>query len=93
MDKVTETVLTVYYTCSFCPVHTACPVHIAVVLRKHVSSPLELDDALLLEPLSVVKQISGDALHRYGAPCILTSLGRYRGSKHLLRHDIHGEVL
>lgn len=89
VDKVmeTETVLAFHHTRPFYPVH------IVVVPKTHVPSLLEADDALLLELLGVIKRISQDVLHRYGALRVLTNLGAYQDSKHLHLHIVHGEPL
>lgn len=87
VEKVMETerVLAYYHT------RPAYPVHIVVIPKKHISSLItigEEDNDLLLELLSVVKQVAAKVVEEYGACRVITNLGEYQDSKHLHWHVI-----
>jgi histidine triad (HIT) family protein len=62
-----------------------------VIPKRHVSSLLTIeDDALLLELLSVVREVAKEVLAEHGACRVLTNLGKYQDSKHLHWHVSFG---
>ena len=70
------------------------PVHIVVIPKRHISSLVTLEESdgpLLLEMLSVVREVAQDVLAEHGACRVLTNLGRYQDSKHLHWHVSSGE--
>jgi len=72
------------------------PKHIVVIPKKHISSLLTLeksDDPLLLELISVVREVANDVLTEHGACRVLTNLGKYQDSKHLHWHVCSGTPL
>ncbi len=81
----TENVLAYHHTRPFWPVH------IVVVPRQHVLSVLEVDDELLLELFSVIKQVAAKVYAETGAARVLTNVGEYQDSKHLHFHVKSGE--
>jgi len=65
------------------------PAHIVVIPKRHIASLLTLeesDNALLLELLSVVREVAKEVLAEHGACRVLTNLGTYQDSKHLHWH-------
>lgn len=89
VEKVHETanVLAYHHTRPFWPVH------IVVVPRQHVSSVLEVDDDLLLELFSVIKEVAAKVHAETGAARVLTNVGEYQDSKHLHFHVNSGDQL
>jgi histidine triad (HIT) family protein len=90
--KVVETdhVLAFHHTRPFYPVH------IVVIPKRHIQSLLSLepeDDALLLELISIVRQIAAGIVDEHGACRVLTNLGAYQDSKHLHWHLAFGSPL
>ena len=86
--RETDTVLAFHHT------RPSWPVHIVVVPKQHVPSLLDLGaggDALLLDVLSVVKEVAAEVNDEHGACRVLTNLGRYQDSKHLHFHVCSGE--
>lgn len=74
----------------------AYPIHIVVIPKLHVPSLVDLgtaDDALLLELLTLVRQLAADVLAQHGACRVVTNLGSYQDSKHLHWHVISGAAL
>lgn len=70
------------------------PVHIVVVPKRHVASPLTLDDPTLAHQLlAVVQSVSADVTARYGEASVMTNLGNYQDSKHLHIHVRSGQPL
>lgn len=67
------------------------PVHIVVVPKQHVASVLEVNDGLLLELFSVIKKVAAKVFSETGAERVLTNLGEYQDSKHLLFHINSGD--
>ncbi len=70
------------------------PVHIVVIPKRHIPSLIALepcDDDLLLELLTVVREIAAGILEEHGACRVVTNLGRYQDSKHLHWHLVCGE--
>jgi histidine triad (HIT) family protein len=92
VTRVAETanVLAYYHTRPFWPVH------IVVIPKRHIASLLTLedsDDDLLVEIISVVKQVASQVVAEHGACAVLTNLGKYQDSKHLHWHVSFGEPL
>ena len=92
VKKVMETanVLAYYHTRPFWPVH------IVVVPKQHISSLLapEVEDpTIVMEMLSVIRQVAAQVTAEHGACCILTNLGEYQDSKHLHWHVTFGQPL
>lgn len=72
------------------------PVHIVVIPKQHIDSLIalgETDSDLLLELLSVVRQVAVQVVAEHGACRVVTNLGRYQESKHLHFHVGCGEPL
>ncbi len=72
------------------------PVHVVVIPKKHIASLLALtpeDDPLLLEMLTVVRQVAVQVMQECGECRVLTNLGRYQDSKHLHWHVSAGKPL
>src|SRR5262245_52625475 len=70
------------------------PVHVVVIPKRHISSLLtleETDEALLLELISVVRQVAERMVAETGACRVLTNLGKYQDSKHLHWHVCSGD--
>ena len=92
VKKVMETanVLAYYHTRPFWPVH------IVVVPKQHISSLLAPEverPAIVMEMLSVIRQVAAQVTAEHGACCILTNLGEYQDSKHLHWHVTFGQPL
>ena len=90
IDKVIETdkVLAYHHTRPFWETH------LVVIPKTHVASLLTIDDdALLLELLSVVKQVATCVLEEKGSARVLTNLGDYQDSKHLHFHVSSGRQI
>lgn len=86
----TENVLAYQHTRPFWPTH------IVVIPKRHVASLLTLtpeDDALLVELISVVREVAARVVAERGACRVLTNLGAYQDSKHLHWHVFSGEQL
>ena len=69
------------------------PVHIVVIPKRHISSLLTLeesDNSILLEMLSVVREVANEVVAEHGACRIVTNLGKYQDSKHLHWHVAFG---
>jgi len=72
------------------------PRHIVVIPKRHVSSLLTLekgDESLLLELISVVREVATEVVSEHGACRVLTNLGKYQDSKHLHWHVSAGDPL
>ena len=72
------------------------PQHIVVIPKRHVSSLLTLekgDESLLLELISVVREVATEVVSEHGACRVLTNLGKYQDSKHLHWHVSAGDPL
>ena len=70
------------------------PVHIVVIPKRHISSLLTLEESdtpLLVELLSVVREVARKVNDEHGACRVMTNLGRYQDSKHLHWHVNSGE--
>jgi len=81
--RETDNVLAYHHTRPFWPAH------IVVIPKRHIASLLTLeksDNALLLELLSVVREVAKEVLAAHGACRVLTNLGKYQDSKHLHWH-------
>lgn len=92
VEKVVETdnVLAFHHTKPFWPVH------IVVIPKKHIQSLLhleEIDNPLLIELFSVIKQVARKVKEENGACRVLTNLGNYQDSKHLHFHVSLGNPL
>lgn len=86
--RETDNVLAYHHTRPFWPAH------IVVIPKRHISSLLTLDDdALLLELISVVRNVAETVLAERGACRVVTNLGKYQESKHLHWHVCAGERL
>jgi histidine triad (HIT) family protein len=86
--RETDNVLAYHHTRPFWPAH------IVVIPKRHISSLLALEDSdgpLLLELLSVVREVAQEVLAEHGACRVLTNLGKYQDSKHLHWHVSAGE--
>ncbi|MFJ1742539.1 HIT family protein [Streptomyces microflavus] len=67
------------------------PVHIVVIPKEHVPSLTDLgnaDEGLLIEVLSVVREVAAMVEKEHGASTATTNLGLYQESKHLHWHVI-----
>jgi len=65
------------------------PVHIVVVPKKHIRSLTEAfgeDWTIVMETLSVVREVAREVETEYGKCSIVTNLGQYQESKHLHWH-------
>ena len=90
VEKVMETVRVL----AFHHTRPSYPAHIVVIPKQHFASLLDLgpaDDALLVEMMSVVREVSATILAEHGACRVITNLGTYQDSKHLHWHIISGE--
>ena len=90
VNKVLETtgVLAFHHT------RPSYPVHIVVIPKQHVPSLLDLgqgNNALLIEMMSVIREISAMVLDEQGACRVITNLGDYQESKHLHWHIVSGD--
>lgn len=86
----TENVLAYYHTRPFYPVH------IVAIPKKHISSFITLeesDNELLIELLSVIKQVASQVTVEKGAARVITNLGDYQDSKHLHWHIVWGDPI
>lgn len=86
----TDNVLAYFHT------RPAYEVHIVVIPKKHISSLItieESDTGLLLELLSVVKQVAAEVISKHGACRVITNIGEYQDSKHLHWHVVFGNRL
>lgn len=84
----TENVLAYYHT------RPAYEVHAVVIPKKHISSLIAISDKdndLLLELLSVVKQVASRVVSERGACRVITNLGEYQDTKHLHWHVVYGK--
>lgn len=88
--KETARVLAYHHTRPFYPVH------IVVIPKIHIPSLIDYapgDDGLMLEMVSVIREVAQQVLAEHGACRVLTNLGEYQDSKHLHWHVISGEPL
>ena len=88
--RETERVLAYFHTRPFYPVH------IVVIPKIHIPSLVDFapgDDDLLLEMLSVIREVAAEVLAEHGACRVLTNLGEYQESKHLHWHIVSGKPL
>jgi len=72
------------------------PVHIVVIPKRHIASLTTLsteDDGLLVEMMSVIREIAAEVVAEYGACRVITNLGEYQESKHLHWHVVSGDRL
>jgi histidine triad (HIT) family protein len=86
----TENVLAFHHTRPYWPVH------IVVIPKKHIPSLItleEIDNAILLELITTIKQIAAQVVAQHGGARVLTNLGQYQDSKHLHFHINYGEPL
>jgi len=86
----TDNVLAYHHTRPFWPEH------IVVIPKRHVGSLLtvETQDApLLLELLTVIREVASKVVAEHGACRVLTNLGDYQDSKHLHWHICFGDPL
>ena len=84
----TENVLAYHHTRPFWETH------IVVIPKRHISSLLTLeasDDEILLEVLTVIRQVADEIVTEKGAARVLTNLGDYQDSMHLHFHVYSGE--
>ena len=88
--RETNEVLAYYHTRPFWPTH------IVVIPKRHISSLLTLEEAdepLLLQLISIVREVAREVVAKHGACRVLTNLGEYQDSKHLHWHVSYGEPL
>lgn len=90
VEKVleTESALAYYHT------RPAYEVHIVVIPKKHISSLITIgkeDNELLLELLTIVKEVASRVVEEKGACRVITNLGEYQDSKHLHWHVVYGK--
>ena len=86
----TDNVLAYHHTRPFWPEH------IVVIPKRHVGSLLTTDtqDApLLLELLTVIREVAAKVVAEHGACRVVTNLGEYQDSKHLHWHVCAGDPL
>jgi len=86
----TDNVLAYHHTRPFWPEH------IVVIPKRHVGSLLmvETQDApLLLELLTVIREVAAKVVAEHGSCRVLTNLGDYQDSKHLHWHICFGDPL
>jgi histidine triad (HIT) family protein len=84
----TDNVLAYHHTRPFWPTH------IVVIPKRHIPSLLttaESDGPLLLELLSVVREVAREVVAQQGACRVVTNLGKYQDSKHLHWHVCAGD--
>ncbi len=70
--------------------------HIVVIPKRHVGSLLTIetqDAPLVLELLTVIREIAAKLVAEHGACRVLTNLGEYQDSKHLHWHICFGDPL
>lgn len=90
VEKVfeTENVLAYYHT------RPAYEVHIVVIPKRHIPSLIAItedDNDLLLELLSIVKQVAAKVVSEHGACRVISNIGDYQDSKHLHWHVVYGK--
>ena len=86
----TDNVLAYHHTRPFWPEH------IVVIPKRHVGSLLTIetqDAPLLLELLTVIREVAAKVVAEHGACRVLTNLGEYQDSKHLHWHISFGDPL
>lgn len=86
----TDNVLAYHHTRPFWPEH------IVVIPKRHVGSLLTIesqDAPLLLELLTVIREVAAKVVAKHGACRVLTNLGEYQDSKHLHWHVCFGDPL
>jgi histidine triad (HIT) family protein len=86
----TDNVLAYHHTRPFWPEH------IVVIPKRHVGSLLTIetqDAPLLLELLTVIREVAAKVVAERGACRVLTNLGEYQDSKHLHWHISFGDPL
>ena len=86
----TDNVLAYHHTRPFWPEH------IVVIPKRHVGSLLTIetqDAPLLLELLTVIREVAAKVVAAHGACRVLTNLGEYQDSKHLHWHICFGDPL
>ena len=86
----TDNVLAYHHTRPFWPEH------IVVIPKRHVGSLLTIetqDAPLLLELLTVIREVAAKVVAEHGACRVLTNLGDYQDSKHLHWHICFGDPL
>jgi histidine triad (HIT) family protein len=86
----TDNVLAYHHTRPFWPEH------IVVIPKRHVGSLLTIesqDARLLLELLTVIREVAAKVVAEHGACRVLTNLGEYQDSKHLHWHVCFGDPL
>ena len=86
----TDNVLAYHHTRPFWPEH------IVVIPKRHVGSLLTVqtqDAPLLLELLTVIREVAAKVVAEHGACRVLTNLGEYQDSKHLHWHICFGDPL
>ena len=86
----TDNVLAYHHTRPFWPEH------IVVIPKRHVGSLLTIetqDAPLLLELITVIREVAAKVVAEHGACRVLTNLGEYQDSKHLHWHVCAGDPL
>src|SRR5438270_12917172 len=88
--RETENVLAYHHT------RPGWPIHIVVIPKRHIDSLLTLeaaDNLLLLELITIIREVAQAVVREHGACRVLTNLGKYQDSKHLHWHVCSGESL
>jgi histidine triad (HIT) family protein len=84
----TETVLAFHHA------RPSYPVHIVVIPKRHLDSLLTLtDEVLMVELISVVRDVARQVVATHGVAKVVTNLGAYQDSKHLHWHVIFGKPI
>ncbi|MEV4502580.1 HIT family protein [Streptomyces klenkii] len=86
----TDTVLAFEHT------RPAYTVHLVVIPKRHVLSLIDLGDGgdqLLLDVMTVVRQVAAAVKDEHGACRVVTNMGRYQESQHWHVHVLSGEPL
>jgi len=92
VEKVKETlnVLAFYHTRPYWETH------IVVIPKRHLESLLTVDvedHDLILELLSVIKEVAAEVLKIKGGARVLTNIGKYQETKHLHFHINSGQQI
>ncbi|GAC1445661.1 MAG: HIT domain-containing protein [Chloroflexota bacterium] len=72
------------------------PVHIVVIPKRHIKSLIDISDddhGLLLELLSVIRDVTAAVVADRGASRVITNVGEYQEAKHLHWHIVAGDQL
>lgn len=72
------------------------PIHIVVIPKQHIPSLVDLGaggEEILMQVMTVVRQVAHQVMEEHGACRVLTNLGNYQDSKHLHFHVSVGQPL